>query len=301
MTPNSLLTKSPKSQAVSIQNTRIDEQCDSESEDRYVKSPKLLNSPSFQPRITKNVPAPKLGKIKREKFSSTATMFMNHANILSPDVDSTIKSLSIALHYKMKECEKDNPPVFIDIFSETTHHLGDNKRYINTPSIAEIHYFLHLIYHKEELSAESAVMSLAYIERLIMLTKLTLHATNWRRVCLGAIALASKVWEDSAVWNADFLNVFPKLNMADLGNLERQYLIALQFTVTLTSSVYAKYYFELRSISERNETNFPLQPLSKESEQNLELRSQGLEAREKRFIIHRSKSSDGNLTASIYT
>lgn len=41
-----------------------------------------------------------------------------------------------------------------------------------------------------------------------------------------------------AVWNADFKRVFPLLEAADLGALEREYLTVLQFTVTLKASVY---------------------------------------------------------------
>jgi len=70
----------------------------------------LLNEPSFEPRlltpqIPKNKgvspkpgtkgspslsPAPKLGHIKRDKFNSTATMFMN-TMIRAPDVNEILK------------------------------------------------------------------------------------------------------------------------------------------------------------------------------------------------------------------
>jgi len=155
-----------------------------------------------------------------------------------------------------------------------------------------VHEFLALVFEAEELSAECAVMSLAYIERLVTLTGITLHASNWRRVCLGAIIVASKVWEDCAVWNVDFQSAFPGLTATDLGKLEREYLISLQFTVTLKASIYAKYYFDLRSIAERNEKNFPLKPLSKEDAQELEDKSKGMEAKVKRFNIIRSQSVD---------
>lgn len=35
-------------------------------------------------------------------------------------------------------------------------------------------------------------MAFAYIDRLVTLTNITLHATNWRRIVLGALILASK-------------------------------------------------------------------------------------------------------------
>lgn len=54
--------------------------------------------------------------------------------------------------------------------------------------------------------------------------------------------------------------------------LERQFLELLQFNINVPSSVYAKYYFDLRSLSEANNLNFPLEPLSRDKAQKLEVR-----------------------------
>ncbi|KTF81065.1 hypothetical protein cypCar_00025449 [Cyprinus carpio] len=52
--------------------------------------------------------------------------------------------------------------------------------------------------------------------------------------------------------------------------LERQFLELLQFNINVPSSVYAKYYFDLRSLSEANNLSFPLEPLSRDKAQKLE-------------------------------
>jgi len=106
---------------------------------------------------------------------------------------------------------------------------------------------------------------------------LTIDGTNWRRVCFGSIIVASKVWEDTAVWNSDFKSVFPFLKLNDLAKLEREFLRLLDFNVAIRASVYAQYYFCLRTIAQRNEINFPLQPLTKAQEDKLEVSSDGME------------------------
>lgn len=136
-------------------------------------------------------------------------------------------------------------------------------------------------------------MSMAYIDRLLTLTGISLVPSNWRRVVLGCLILASKVWEDQAVWNVDFVDVFSNVSVKDLNQLERYVLNGLQFNVSLKASVYAKYYFELRSFSERDSDHFPLNPLDKEGSKRLEKRSLGIEEDVKKKKITRSQSVDG--------
>ncbi len=84
---------------------------------------------------------------------------------------------------------------------------------------------------------------------VLRLTCVPQHATNWRRLILSALILASKVWEDQAVWNVDFLSVFPNVSVKDLNALERKFLEVLSYNVGMKASEYAKYYFDLRQRS----------------------------------------------------
>jgi hypothetical protein len=54
--------------------------------------------------------------------------------------------------------------------------------------------------------------------------------------------------------------------------LERTYLEMLDFNISVDSSVYAKYYFELRELAERFDKAFPLDPLDKASAARLQVR-----------------------------
>lgn len=59
----------------------------------------------------------------------------------------------------------------------------------------------------------------------------------------------------------------------DRNELERQFLEMLQFNINVPSSVYAKYYFDLRTLAEANDLSFPGEPLSKDRAQKLEAMS----------------------------
>ena len=92
----------------------------------------------------------------------------------------------------------------------------------------------------------------------------------------------------------DFLSVFPNVDVKDLGQLEKVLLRLIQYNVSLSASVYAQYYFELRSLAEENEETLPLRPLDKEGARRLETRSQTEEDKAKEEFgvdkMSRSKS-----------
>lgn len=59
--------------------------------------------------------------------------------------------------------------------------------------------------------------------------------------------------------------------MLPRNEMERHFLELLQFNINVPASVYAKYYFDLRSLADDNNLSFLLEPLSKERAQKLEV------------------------------
>jgi len=55
-----------------------------------------------------------------------------------------------------------------------------------------------------------------------------------------------------------------------MNELEREYVQLLQFNVNVASSIYAKYYFDLRQIAKENKISFPDELLTKEKAIKLE-------------------------------
>uniref|UniRef100_A0A8C9DHS8 Cyclin-Y-like protein 2 n=1 Tax=Prolemur simus TaxID=1328070 RepID=A0A8C9DHS8_PROSS len=158
-----------------------------------------------------------------------------------------------------------------------------------------IYRFVRTLFSAAQLTAECAIVTLVYLERLLTYAEIDICPTNWKRIVLGAILLASKVWDDQAVWNVDYCQILKDITVEDMNEMERHFLELLQFNINVPASVYAKYYFDLRSLADDNNMNFLYSPLSKERAQNLEAISRLCEDKYKdlcRAAIRRSFSAD---------
>jgi len=236
---------------------------------------------------------------QRTKHNSTSSLYIT-STMAQPDNDELLKCLASAILYHIEKGFQSPQKIFYDIFSEEKYPITKTK--IDTkkmPDVDVIYKLLAMIFKAERLDAECGIMCLAYIERMITLSGLTMDPSNWRRIVLSSLILASKVWEDQSVWNVDFLPVFDNLTAHDLNKLERQFLALLQYNVSLTASLYAKYYFELRTFSQVDSAHFPLEPLDKMNAQRLEDHSQASEFRVRTF--KRSASVDQLAPATVHT
>jgi hypothetical protein len=209
---------------------------------------------------------------RKKKFNSTSTLFVQDT-IAAPNIDQLLFCVCKWICMKVASGHERPEKFFLDIFDETKHPIGRNSKALPRPPIVEeIYTFLSSIFKAMNLNAECAIVCLVYIERLVVLTGVTLHATNWKRILLSSLILASKVWEDLAVWNADFLHLFRGLSVAHLNELEKYLLNYLQFNVTVKASLYVKYYFDVRELAPA-ESSESFTPLNKEAASRLEQNS----------------------------
>jgi hypothetical protein len=83
-----------------------------------------------------------------------------------------------------------------EIFNEVLHPINNDKvDSKKVPTFDLVFDFLNSIYRAERLAPECLVMCLAYIDRMLQSTPIRMHASNWRRLILSSLILASKVWE----------------------------------------------------------------------------------------------------------
>ncbi|KTG32823.1 hypothetical protein cypCar_00017113 [Cyprinus carpio] len=245
-----------------------------------------------------------------KKYSSCSTIFIDDSTVSQPNLKSTIKCVTLAIYYNIKnryvslffatsksfDLDSDRS---LDIFDEKMHPLSREQvpdDYSRTdPEHKLIYRFVRTLFSAAQLTAECAIVTLVYLERLLTYAELDICPSNWKRIVLGAILLASKVWDDQAVWNVDYCQILKDITVEDMNEMERHFLELLQFNINVPASVYAKYYFDLRSLADGNNLSFPLEPLSNERAQKLEAISRLCEDKYKdlsRVAMRRSLSAD---------
>lgn len=126
-----------------------------------------------------------------------------------------------------------------------------------------------------DISAENAVLTAIYIERFLAAKKYILQPTNWARIVVGGVILATKVWDDHAVWNIDFCQIFPDVHVSDLylmltrNNLESFYLEAIGFNINVGFSLYFEMYHRLKEYTPFVSLPWALFPLMRSQETRL--------------------------------
>ena len=123
-----------------------------------------------------------------------------------------------------------------------------------------------------------------------------MNPENWRRLTLSTLMLASKVWEDQAVWNIDFIELFPSINVKELNRLEQGLLSFLEFSVSVKAGEYVKVFFELRENSSMCvDRSTAVRPIDESDLKRLEIRTANSEKEYEQQHLRFHKSSSMSL------
>jgi len=235
------------------------------------------------------------------KYNSTSSLYID-STISRPCVDEIIFCVSIVIHDRIDEgeCELAANPTMMD-------KLPDMFNTKSKPLLAQlaaddasedsIFQSIKAIYSIAEFSPECLVISLLYIERVRSLTGLHLLISNWQPILLASMVVAQKVWDDKSLLNVDFSLICSAYSLKDINQLEKQLLVMLQYNVSISASLYASYYFELRTLCEKAERTFSLKPLSEEQQQALVSRAE-MHSEELQHSTRRWQSLGTNLQGS---
>jgi len=230
---------------------------------------------------------------KLRKNNSTGTLFVKDS-LAHPDMDKMVDCVSGAFYLDLQHSSRssmrfpspDEAPDCLDCLKYPMTDCEEDFNHI--PLSGEIRDFLVEIIHKKQLPTESLILCYVFIQRLKM-KHIGLMIRNWRKMVLIALVVATKVLEDQAVWNIDFLDMFPRISTPEINSMERFLLEKLEFNVSLKTSEYAKYFFELCDLSKNQEI---ISPLDEQRAKALEQKSVLRETLLKTEIMRRTVSSD---------
>ena len=221
------------------------------------------------------------------KYNSTSSLYID-STISKPCIDEIIFCVSIAIHDRIHEGEEKRAAATADgsafpiMFDATgVNPLFNQEQPADGPTEQSIFQIIKSIYTIAEFSSECLVISLLYIERLCSTTKCALLICNWQPVLLSAMVVAQKVWDDRCLSNADFSVIAASYTLKEVNDLEVKFLQLLQYNVSITASLYASYYFELRTLCEKKNATLNMKPLGADEAKSLEARTAAFETNAK--------------------
>jgi len=203
-----------------------------------------LTATSEDQRITSTALPPKTpGSRRREARHSISSMVSPEG--LNVSITVVMQCLSRAVWYQIRDNEFDFGTQ-IDVFCEDSHSF--------IPSMKTIENFFTCIFNTKSLSIECAVTIMAYVDKLRKISLIKLNRTNWKRICFISILEADKVLRDKLVWNEDYKDLIPGIDLNLMKKLERAFLKYIEFSLTLTQSDYVIYLLELLSLRQKEQT-----------------------------------------------
>jgi len=208
-----------------------------------LKITRAVSTKEPEPRLTAKAAVKPLAKTRRQTRPRNA-ISLDEAKWPDPCATAVVmvKCLSRAVFYEIKSNDLDRG-THVDVFVE-------DKGF---PTYEFVESFFVKIFISKELSAECAVTTAAYVDQLNVVSGIKLNITNWRRICFISVLEADKVLRDKLVWNEDYKDLIPDIDLFELRKLERAFLRYIEFNLTLSQSDYAKYYFDLLSLRESTE------------------------------------------------
>lgn len=110
-----------------------------------------------------------------------------------------------------------------------------------------------------KMEKEIPLISILYLERLLLRTGILMNKSNWRRLILISMIIASKLWDDDSLENEHFPDVMKDVTIREINHFERVFLDLIGYDLNATGSEYAKYYFIFRTFAQKNNYKFPLE------------------------------------------
>ncbi|XP_054389802.1 cyclin-Y-like protein 1B isoform X1 [Pongo abelii] len=222
------------------------------------------------------------------KYSSCSTILLGNSTVSQPDLRHTLESVTLAIYYNIKHRYANRS---LAIFDEPIHPLpqgkAPGKSFEHDPERNCIFRYFCTLFLVIKLTAPCAIIALVYIERLLTNANIDLCPTNWKKIVLGAMLLASKVGRNRGLWSVDDSQSPEDIAVENMSKMEKCFLELLEFNIHVSASVYTKYYFDLYALANDHDLYFLFGFLHKDKAQKLEATSRPCEYKD----LHRDAAA----------
>jgi hypothetical protein len=133
-------------------------------------------------------------------------------------------------------------PLFLYSLEEIHHE-------IKPCTVPDLIAFVKKIFDKMQLATECVIISLIYIEKIMMKGMIELRFCNWRPLLFTAILLASKFWEDISFWNVDYVEALVLYPLKSINRMESEFVSLCEYNLFVSAEMYTQYYIAVREIN----------------------------------------------------
>ncbi|XP_064240760.1 cyclin-Y-like protein 2 isoform X1 [Aotus nancymaae] len=198
-------------------------------------------------------------------YSSCSTIFIDDSTASCPHPSLTVNSVALQIYYHIKQRDADRT---LSIFDERLHPFTQERLpevyFQYDPQRRLIFRFLRSLFKVKRLTADLAIRSLVYVERLVSYADINICPTNWKRIVFGATLLAMRVGHDVAVCHEHYCRLFESITVEDMNELERRFVELIDRNISVPGSIRGRYYFNLRALAHERGLRLPVYLLERE-------------------------------------
>ena len=174
------------------------------------------------------------------------------------------KEGAVLLKKKEKEKEKEMLIKSIEVISDLLNNICEENKYkrevpnmkiqpfttVNIPSMSIKDYLLRLSQFTR-VNESTIILILIYIDRICKMNKFRLNFNNIYKIIICSMIIAIKYNEDN-FYSSEVYAKLGGITVRELNFLEFQFLILIKFSLFVEKELFDKYYDNLISINEDN-------------------------------------------------
>lgn len=139
-------------------------------------------------------------------------------------------------------------PLFLYVLEEIPYHEKPCAE-------GDLILFMRKVFDKMQLATECIIVTLIYLEKIMINGGSEMRFCNWKPLLFTAILLASKFWEDINFWNVDYVETLGLYNLKSINRLESEFVSLCEYNLFVSADMYTQYYIAVREISNQIYSN----------------------------------------------